>query len=55
MHGRQDRLAVKFDGEVDLEEGSAVHTWTGAIQGNHFNGEYATRRGKAGGFAMMRY
>ena len=54
MHGRQDRSAVKFDGEVDLEEGSAVHTWTGAIQGNHFNGEYATRTDKASSFTMVR-
>ena len=55
MHGRQDGSAVKFDSEVDLgEEGSGVHTWTGAIQGNHFNGEYATRTDKASSFTMVR-
>ena len=56
MHGRQDRSAVKFDGEVDLgEEDGGVHTWTGVMQGNHFKGEYATRTGKAGSFPMVRY
>ncbi len=56
MHGRQDDSAVKFDGEVDLgEEDGGVYTWTGVMQGNYFDGEYATRTGKAGSFAMVRY
>jgi hypothetical protein len=53
MDGHEEGEQVAFGGEVDLgEDGGGVYTWTGAMTGKEFNGEYTTEKGGTGKFEM---
>jgi len=55
LEGKAEGDKIVFSGDVDLgEKDGGVYTWSGAIEGDTFNGEYSTVRGKAGFFEMTR-
>ena len=56
MDGRREGDEVVFAGDVDLgEEDGGVYSWSGSMAGDRFDGQYATKEGKAGTFQMTRH
>jgi hypothetical protein len=55
MHGQREGDRIVFAGEVDLgDKDGGVFTWTGAIDGDTFSGEYTSKKGARGTFTMTR-